>query len=92
MTGTIDTKCLLKSENISMSDASANTRTAQSTCGEWIKAWVVLAAQKDKMVDLWRRKCCCGSARNAFIPHYVAAIQYSEHDLGKTAWYAGEDE
>lgn len=25
----------------------------------------------------WRRKRCCGSAHNLFIPHYVAAIQYS---------------
>lgn len=39
--------------------------------------------QNDKIIDLWRRKCCCGGAHNAFIPHYVAAIQYSEHDLGK---------
>lgn len=42
-----------------------------------------MAAQKDKMVDLWRRKCRCGSARNAFIPHYVATIQYSAHAMGK---------
>lgn len=47
------------------------------------KSWFVLAAQKDKIIDLWRRKCCCRRAYNAFIPHYVAAIQYSEHDLGK---------
>lgn len=53
--------------------------------GKWIKAWVVLAAQKDKIVDLWRRKRCCGRARNAFIPHYVAAIQYSAPDPRKNS-------
>lgn len=39
---------------------------------------------KDKIIDLWGGgKCCCGSADNAFILHYAAAIQYSEHELGK---------
>lgn len=51
--------------------------------GKQSKAWLVQTPQKDKIIDLWRRKCRCGSAHNAFIPHYVAAIQYSEHDLGK---------
>lgn len=34
------------------------------------------------------RKWRGGGAHNVFIPHYLASIQYSEHDLGKRAWYA----
>lgn len=40
-------------------------------------ATVVSTLQENRII------CCCGNAFNAFGPHYVAAIQYSEHDLEK---------
>lgn len=54
------------------------------TLGKTHASWsAALFSEGDKIVDLWRRKCRCDAAHNAFIPHYVASIQYSEHDLGK---------
>lgn len=84
--GRIEAKCNCSNgENLKFTSGINWCTNTNLLLVRWTEAWPVFAARGDKMVDLSRRKHCCGRAHNLFIAHYSAAIQHSTHGRGKSA-------